>query len=172
MPRPESITPSAGRCGCNCGQLTNINPKTGKLRRFVRGHQNCQSPVHYLLDAETGCWIWQRSINERGYGKLVSRDTRRPVYAHRYYFEQTYGPIPPGSQVHHRCSRRTCVNPAHLELCTPGEHAALHPDRGRKIPVADHLLLIELASTHSLSQLARRFHVTKGAIARILRQYL
>lgn len=34
------------------------------------------------------------------------------------------GQIPEGMQIHHKCFNRSCVNPAHLEICTPKENKA------------------------------------------------
>ncbi|MFJ5143282.1 HNH endonuclease signature motif containing protein [Streptomyces sp. NPDC088707] len=40
----------------------------------------------------------------------------RTVRAHQYAYEQARGPIPAGAEIDHRCRRRNCVNPDHLEL--------------------------------------------------------
>lgn len=43
---------------------------------------------------------------------------RRVLKAHRVSFAAAYGPIPPGEQVHHRCTRASCIRPEHLEAAT------------------------------------------------------
>lgn len=39
--------------------------------------------------------------------------------AHRWIYEQVYGPVPTELQIDHLCFVRECVNPAHLEAVTP-----------------------------------------------------
>lgn len=65
-----------------------------------------------------GCWWWLGAINADGYGTLkVDGET---VYAHRFAFEATYGPIPPDQEISHACDNPSCVRPDHLHL---GSHA-------------------------------------------------
>lgn len=126
-PRPNDPNP-LGLCMCGCGQTTSIAPKThrprgllkGKHRKFKHGHQSVKNkgPV-YLVNPSTQCWIWQRSVDSWGYGRIGSK------LAHRVYFEAAFGSIPDGLQLHHTCGVRNCVNPDHLESITPTEHSIL-----------------------------------------------
>jgi len=67
------------------------------------------------------CWFWVGSNNGVGYGEIRVKDKK--IYAHRWSYEYYRGAIPDGYQVHHLCNNRSCVNPAHLEIVTPKEHA-------------------------------------------------
>jgi len=60
-----------------------------------------------------GCWEWTASLI-RGFGQFYSNPHR--VHAHRYSYARTYGPIPVGLFVRHRCDNRKCVRPDHLVL--------------------------------------------------------
>jgi hypothetical protein len=61
----------------------------------------------------TGCWLWTGgTVDRNGYGKVSYAD--RPIYVHRFVYERTIGPIPPGLFILHRCDVPACVNPDHL----------------------------------------------------------
>ena len=62
------------------------------------------------------CHLWDGSTNEKGYGTFWADG--RTVKAHRYAYEQANGPIPAGLEVDHRCRRRACVAPSHLDAVT------------------------------------------------------
>ena len=65
----------------------------------------------------TGCWIWTRSTNRNGYGRVVRRvDGRcRTFLVHRLVYEAVVGTIPDGAVLDHLCRNRRCANPEHLE---------------------------------------------------------
>ena len=59
------------------------------------------------------CWLWKGNVS-RGYPRM--RVEGKLVYAHRYFFERSYGPAPRGTIVMHRCEQQLCVRPNHLIL--------------------------------------------------------
>lgn len=78
------------------------------------------------VDRSGECWLWQSSLNNRGYGmfSLGGRGSS-PQLAHRVAYEMEHGPIPAGIQLDHICHVRHCVRPDHLRLATNkqnGEH--------------------------------------------------
>ena len=79
-----------------------------------------------------GCWLWQGSRNNKGYGQL-SKGGRSggSVLTHRYSWEIHNGPIPDGLCVCHRCDNPPCVNPEHLFLGTYKDNAVDRRDKGR-----------------------------------------
>ena len=88
-----------------------------ELRRRIR--------AAVLVEAATGCWIWQpKGGGNHGYGQLSRTVGGRQItlLAHRFSYETFVGPIPEGLQIDHLCSTRRCVNPDHLEPVTQQEN--------------------------------------------------
>jgi hypothetical protein len=79
-------------------------------------------PERFWVKIQTGpygCWLWQASKNEFGYGLYA-----HPVsqLAHRVSYAVLVGPIPAGYDVDHICRVRHCVNPEHLRAVTHREN--------------------------------------------------
>lgn len=80
----------------------------------------------YVVDEETGCWLYTKGLNAYGYGQF--RYNNKNVSAHRLAYELTYGPIPDGLCIDHvwvrGCRYHNCINPSHLEVVTYAENSA------------------------------------------------
>lgn len=119
-----------GYCQCGCGQETKIAKRSrydlghakGEPLKYVNGHNPVKHTPLYLADEKTGCWVWQRACNGRGYGQHWHPELKCNIGAHRYMYEQRNGPIPEHFQVHHKCGNPSCVNPDHLEALESVTH--------------------------------------------------
>lgn len=129
----------SGLCMCGCGGKTAIaksnDPRYGIVKgfpiKYVYGHHALKSPVDYIVD-ENGCWVWQRAVNSAGYGHLYVSGVHK--YAHVHYYESANGALEnggdeartTGTQVHHTCGNKLCVNPAHLVAESVRDHREGH----------------------------------------------
>lgn len=80
---------------------------------------------------ETGCLLWLNSRDQKGYGRMYWNG--RPVAAHRIAWRLTYGDIPQGLCVLHRCDNPRCVNPDHLFLGTLADNNRDMAQKGRAV---------------------------------------
>jgi hypothetical protein len=68
------------------------------------------------VDPLTGCWLWQGSKDQKGYGLFGFGGSGRNVRAHRWLYETLRGPIPEGFECSHVCHRRSCVRIDHRHV--------------------------------------------------------
>lgn len=57
--------------------------------------------------------------------------------AHKLAYVLTYGPVPDGMFVCHKCDNRQCVNPDHMFIGTPKEnvHDMIQKNRAKYVPL-------------------------------------
>ena len=134
------------------------------------------SKVDEKSDSE--CWIWQGSIDDKGYGKLSFQG--KFWFAHRLAFFLTYGELPPC--VCHTCDNPPCVNPKHLFGGTLKDNSQDMVRKGRKyvrpgetnhqskLKTADVLEIRKMHKILGRQVLAKNYNVTPltidGIIAR------
>ena len=128
--------------------------------------------AQYIVDQETGCWLWKGTIGQRGYGMI--KENYRTRLAHRVSYELHVGKIPRGLFVCHHCDTPACVNPRHLYAGTASDNANDKYKRGRgNLPVGSARPEAKLneeavkyirSSNEKGADLARRFGVTPSVI--------
>lgn len=165
---------SAPLCQCGCGEPAPVVKQAvparglsaGDFFPFRRGHYHRKTVAPdcgYIVDEETGCWVWQLALDEKGYARRT-RD-RKSRYAYRLLYEERYGPVPDGLQLDHLCRNRRCVNPDHLEPVTRAENI-----RRCALAKLTHADVAEIrASSLPLAPLAAQYGVSKSTICRARR---
>ncbi len=92
---------------------------------------------HTKYNESSGCLEWFGS-KRNGYGRMIigsrTDGTRKSVSAHRISYELTYGEIPIGMEVCHKCDNPSCVNPSHLFLGTRQDNIDDRERKGRNNP--------------------------------------
>lgn len=75
------------------------------------------------------CWNYKGCKILTGYGHMHFRGI--DFYVHRAMYILTYGEIPKGMQVLHRCDNPSCCNPEHLFLGTVADNMHDRDSKGR-----------------------------------------
>ena len=78
-------------------------------------------------EPNSGCWLWTGTRSRLGYGQFGTRYAKglhTPI-AHRVSYLLNVGPITEGTELHHVCQNRCCVNPQHLRPVSHAENMAL-----------------------------------------------
>ena len=133
-----------------------------------------------------GCRLWTSCINSKGYGHFnIGND--RIVRAHRLAWELTYGSIPAGLCVLHKCDTRACCRPDHLFLGTPADNMADMVRKGRSFALgraspgekngiaklteqAVREIRVALAEGESQCKIAVRYGVASTTVSRVARR--
>lgn len=101
------------------------------------------SSSEFILTGLTGSpgrlTVWPSSVVQQGVPKRHSQkpdvfnDLIEQCSPHRSAYEEAYGEIPAGMQLHHLCGIRQCVNPEHLAVMTPRQHNQIHSRRRKRV---------------------------------------
>jgi hypothetical protein len=136
---------------------------------------------HVARGGPNECWHWRGRMSQ-GYG--VFSIGRRRMNAHRMAYQLTHGAIPAGLLVCHTCDTPACCNPRHLFLGTHADNSADMRAKGRsrggapagernpkaKLTDAQRARLIEESTTMTNAELARRYGISWGSVAGILKR--
>lgn len=134
-----------GYCQCGCGKKAPIATHTNNLReikkgrpeKFIHGHNNRlnNSPEELWENVEIKskdeCWNYKGPKLSGGYGLFILNGKR--IVASRLAYELSFGRIPDGMQVCHRCDNPPCCNPHHLFIGTSKDNAIDKIKKGRGV---------------------------------------
>ncbi|KKM63632.1 hypothetical protein LCGC14_1509480 [marine sediment metagenome] len=113
-----------------CAMHNSRMDRNGSLEpKRIRGNPAKRFHLSYVIDPESECWLWIKSLSDSGYGQF-SVDGES-ISAHRYSWELHNGPIPDGLCVLHKCDVKPCVNPDHLFTGTNKDNSQDALKKGR-----------------------------------------
>jgi hypothetical protein len=155
----------------------------------ARGRLTLEDRLWRQVKRGDGCWLWTGALNDAGYGRIRLGKTR--TRAHRVAWIVTYGPIPDGLFVCHKCDQPLCCRPDHLWLGSHADNMAdcyakgrqatgmrsgnwTHPERLPRGEAHKNSTLTDadvrairaryIPRVVSMSMLGREFNVTAGTI--------
>lgn len=127
------------------------------------------------------CWLWvgldgkDRNDNSYGWFRMGVDGGFKNVNAHTYAWFLATGVLDkPGMHLHHTCRNKRCVNPAHLMLLSPKEHAKYHEikirtgNRPGPVPGPDTATVILLIAPEIRDKGKRE----PGGLSRLVRELL
>lgn len=130
-----------------------------------------------LQGSSDECWPWTAFVmGDSGYGQFY--DGTRLVKAHRFAYEQAFGPIDPALVIDHTChnestcrdvpcAHRRCCNPSHLEATTQrinsirgrsGDHQSEKTHCPSGHPYSPDNTLLRNAGRHRICRTCNRNH--------------
>lgn len=122
--------------------------------------------VSFWARVECGelCWNWQGTLVHK-YGSLTWQG--RTWRAHRLAWVLTYGAIPSGLCVLHRCDNPRCVRPGHLFLGTQADNNRDRDEKGRRAGPSGEQCHNAILTAGKAKDVARRIRLgqTHAAIA-------
>lgn len=138
------------------------------------------------LPTASECELTNIGRNTRGYRKFYVGN--KDWLAHRYAYTMTYGEIPKGFYVLHKCHVRNCINPKHLYAGTAKDNARDCWDAGRnsfqknpksiprgssckssKLKESDIVVIFNLRkSGWTIPMIMRKFKITENAVYLVL----
>lgn len=84
-----------------------------EAKHYIRGGDPIEKLHKQSIVNERGCWVYQLSLDSRGYGRIWWEG--KSHQAHRFAYLRLGEPFPLEFDLDHMCEEASCWNPAHIE---------------------------------------------------------
>lgn len=129
--------------------------------------------IKYTIDTNTNCWLYIGKLLPTGYARAWNFAKQMNEDVHITMYESKYGPVPEGKELDHvkeKCKHRHCINPDHLEPVTHLENVL----RGKNTKISAEIEeeireIFKLNSRSEITEIAKRYSITRYTIWRLLR---
>ncbi len=86
----------------------------------------------YIPEPMSGCWLWVRSTDEKGYGRFSVLEYKMKAHRFSAFLHGLLGDLKDNTKhVCHKCDNRSCVNPEHLYIGTHEQNMKDMYNKGR-----------------------------------------
>ena len=120
------------------------------------------------VEKTDGCWVWTgKSFGDFGYCRYGK------TLVHRKSWELTFGKIPEGKLVLHKCDNPPCVRPSHLYVGTQKDNVRDMHERGRAVinPVYGEKNKLAKLTNAEVSRIRGLFDGRHGEMKRLAAQF-
>ena len=102
---------------------------------------------------------------------MVGRDYK-VITAYRLYYEEKYGPVPKGKELHHfKCENRRCCNPDHVTPLTRKEHNRLSPRTKRTAEEIRQIRDVVKAQNLRPKDVSKLFNIPYSSVGAIIHNH-
>jgi hypothetical protein len=125
-------------------------------------------PIVWELNSN-GCWVCVSHKGNR-HGRCQIKQNRKSILISHLYWEECFGPIPPGMNILHKCDNPRCINPEHLFLGTQFDNMRDMIKKGRA-PIKDGEKNPNRKLTIDQIREIRKMNIAYGDNRKIARKY-
>lgn len=118
---------------------------------------------------DDSCWLWIYYRDRNGYG--MANFNRVNYISHRLAWQLTYGDIPDGLLVCHRCDNPPCCNPKHLFLGTQKDNMQDMSKKGRNADKRGEKSPVAKLTQKQVDEIRERFATGGVTKAQLSREY-
>lgn len=162
-------------------ELANGHPATEEVLRKC-DNRVCVNPNHLWLRSESHetrfwskvaikseneCWEYRGTKGRKGHGLFTI--SSKSGGAHRYAYEYTFGSIPEGKQINHRCDNPPCCNPRHLYVGTQQDNVRDREERNRTSKGSSHTT--SKLTDEQVSEIRELYRTGKYSTRRLAKMY-
>lgn len=147
--------------------------RKGDFRTKANKHKKLSLEERFIekiyKNSEHGCHNWIGAIMKNGYG-IINIDGKNAL-AHRVAWLLTYGEIPEGLFVLHKCDNTMCVNPKHLFLGTQDDNMKDAANKNRTFRSVGELCGASKLTWYKVEEIRNKYNHCNTTIRLLAKEY-